>query len=78
MDFDDVENFDPTQELILTEEEIKGADIVLDVVKYTAVNKITVFIPANCSEGEVTELAELDFYGTPLHKTDMKNLKKSG
>ena len=78
LDFDDVESFDTTQELILTEEEIKGSDIVLDIVKYTNVNKISIFIPSNVSSGDVTEICEIDFYGCPLHKTDMKNLKKVG
>ena len=78
MDFDDCESTEETEELILTEEEVKGADIVLNVVKYQCVNKITVFIPNNCSSGDVTEVSEIDFYGCPIHKTDMKNLKKVG
>ena len=42
LDFSDVEDFDTTEEFILTEEEVKGGDIVLNVVKYTNVNKISV------------------------------------
>ena len=45
LDFNDVEDFDTTEEFILTEEEVKGGDIVLNVVKYTNVNKISVSPP---------------------------------
>ena len=34
MDFDDVESHQETEHLILTEEEVKGKEIILDFVKY--------------------------------------------
>ena len=85
MDFDDVESTHETEHLILTEEEVKGKEIVLSFVKYQCVNTLSVslsysqiFVDQNCSEGDVTEITELDFYGCPIHKTDMKSLKKVG
>ena len=42
MDFDDAESHQETEYIILTEEEVKGKDIVLDFVKYQNVNSISV------------------------------------
>lgn len=47
MDFDDVENSEPTEEFDLTEEESSGDPIVLDYVKYQDVNNFVLFIEQN-------------------------------
>ncbi len=78
LDFDDTENVEADQGLELTDEELNGGETILDFVKYQSVSSLTIFIPENRSGGEVTELAQLEIYGTPINTANMKELKKVG
>ena len=78
LDFDDTETVEADQGLELTDSELQGEETILDYVKYQAVNSLTIFVPENRGGGEVSEIASLQIYGTPLNTANMKDLKKVG
>lgn len=77
MGFDDIEAYDPTEELEIQEGELQG-DIILSFVKYQNVSNLTIFIENNREGGDVTEMSKLEIFGASILASDMKNLKKVG
>ena len=77
LSFDDVEAIDPTEELEIQEGELEG-DLILSYVKYQNVSNLTIFVEDNREGGDVTEMSQLEFFGAPLHETNMSELKKVG
>ena len=75
LSFDDVEDLPPTQTLTLSGQ---SATLPLQFVKFQSVSTLTVFIEGNQSDGDVTQLSHLSLIGTPLHTTNMSDLKKGG
>jgi len=73
--FEDVEDLPPTQTLTL-----QGAadELKLNFVKYQNVSSLTVFIEGNQGDEEATTLSRFHLIGTPIHTTNMNDLKKGG
>jgi hypothetical protein len=78
MDFDDVESVQEDQELVLSSDELAGAEIILDFVKYQNVTNLTIFVDENLEGSDFTEILSLDLHGCPVMKTDMSAFKKVG
>lgn len=79
LDFADAEDLDPTAELDLSEEDLKGA--VKQKLKFTAfqsVDSVTIFIESNQDDEDVSFVNNITFYGKPIVTTNMNELKKSG
>jgi len=76
--FDDAENTPAVQELKLDSKKLDGSDIKLDFVKFQSVPSITLFVPSNLGDTEVTVLNRLEFIGCAKQGTNMGELKKSG
>ena len=75
MSFDDCEDFKPTQTLELSS---TSATLPLQLTKFSNVTSLSVFLENNQDDQEVTCLTRLELVGTPLHTTNMNDLKKSG
>lgn len=75
LSFDDVEDLPPTQTLTFRGQ---SATLPLQFVKFQSVNTLAIFIEDNQSDGEVTKVSHLSLIGTPLHTTNMNDLKKGG
>lgn len=81
MSFDDAETgAPPTQCVTLKPADVvgDGRPVALQYVKFQSASSLTIFVPKNFGGGETTSLHRLRFYGTPLHTTNMKDLKKMG
>lgn len=77
--FDDAEAEGATQEVELTEAQVKGEDVIeLKFVKFQNVNVLSVFVVDNMGgEGEdVTRIDGLDILGVAREGTDMSQLSK--
>ena len=77
--FDDAESEEATQEIQLTEAQVKGeAAVELRFVKFQNVNVLSIFVADNQGgEGEdVTRIDELEVLGVAREGTDMSQLSK--
>jgi hypothetical protein len=54
LDFSDAANLTPTQEIVLTEKDVKGERVELRFVKFQSVNTLYVSVPSAASCGDVT------------------------
>jgi hypothetical protein len=79
MGFEDCEDIDPTQTLHLSAADLKedAGPIPLKFVKFQRVRSITVFVEDNAG-GEISALGMMNFFGRPIHTTNMKEFKKQG
>jgi len=75
--FEDADDIDPTQELTLTEADLKeGAPpIFLKYVKFQRVRSITLYVAENAG-GDITALGSLQFFGRSVATTNMSDFKK--
>ncbi|KAK4058505.1 hypothetical protein OIO90_000667 [Microbotryomycetes sp. JL221] len=77
LSFDDAESLEPAQEIVLTEEQAKGAEAVqLRFVRFQNVNTLSIFVADNQGEEETTRIDRLDLLGAHIQGTDMSALKK--
>lgn len=76
--FEDADDIDPTQEIVLTAEDLKedAAPVLLKFVKFQRVRSITVFVAENAG-GDVTAIGGLKLFGQPLPTTNMSEFKKT-
>jgi hypothetical protein len=74
--FEDWQDVDPTQTLILTAEDLKeSADPTpLRYVKFQRVRSLTIFIEDNAG-GDITALGALKFIGRPVENVNMADFK---
>ena len=75
MNFDDVEDLNPTQTLTLSS---TSATLPLQLTKFQKVSSLTIFIEGNQGDEEATCLNSLALVGVPVHTTNMNDLKKGG
>ena len=78
LDFGDAEDLAATQTITLTKEHAKGEPILLKFVAFQNVSHLTLFIPGNLKDDEVTAVQRVQFIGQPLATTNMSELKKCG
>ncbi|KAJ2998683.1 hypothetical protein HDV02_004214 [Globomyces sp. JEL0801] len=81
MSFDDVESQPAIDSIELTPEDLKDgkAPVPLRFVKYQSVHHLTIFVFDNQDGSDVTELQQLQIYGSPIEATkDVNQLKDMG
>ncbi|OWM63903.1 PITH domain-containing protein At3g04780 [Punica granatum] len=76
MGFSNVNDFPPSDTIILSEDNIKGKPSILKYVKFQNVRSLTIFIEDNQSGSEITKAQKIALHGTTMETTDMKGLKK--
>ncbi|CAM8987079.1 hypothetical protein QQ045_008037 [Rhodiola kirilowii] len=76
MGFSNVNDYPPSDTVVLTAENLQGKPAVLKFVKFQNVRSLTVFIEDNQSDSEFTKVHKIELYGTTVETTDMKGLKK--
>jgi len=77
LDFDAADGMTPTQEIVLTEEDLKGENPVqLRYVKFQSVNNLQIFIPENQSGSDTTTIEAITLYGAPVSTTNMQDFKR--
>jgi|UniRef100_A0A7S0JC05 hypothetical protein len=78
MAFEDAEGMPPTQTIALTSTHVAGTPVPVQYVKFQNVSTLSIFIPSNQEETDVTTLHQLRFDGHPIATTNMSELKKMG
>lgn len=63
------------QALTLTEKELAGEVVPLQVVKFSRVNCLTIFVESNQGDEETTVVQKLAVLGTAGDKMDVKEIK---
>lgn len=76
LDFDQASSFVSVQDLEIKPEELDGTLINLRFVKFQNVQNIQLFIKDNQEGGEVTQIDQLSFIGTPINTTNMGDFKR--
>ena len=77
--FDDCSNKKPTQKIIVGETECvfdEGETIELDQTLFKNVRTITLFVETNQADASQTKIGKIQFFGTPVHTTDVACIKK--
>jgi len=74
----DCESKLPEEKICLTEDQCLEPGAVLPVrfVKFQNVNNITLFIPANLGNNDVTKLRSVQFFGFPAMASDISKWEK--
>lgn len=76
MGFSNVNDFPPSDTVVLSEDNLKGKPVVLKYVKFQNVRSLTIFIEDNQSGSEISKVQKIALYGSTVETTDMKGLKK--
>ncbi|CAG9110074.1 hypothetical protein JYU34_010861 [Plutella xylostella] len=76
IDFDQASSYVSVQDLDVLPTELEGNPIPLKFVKFQAVQNIQLFIKDNQSNGEVTQIDHLAFFGSPISTTNMGEFKR--
>ncbi|KAK0602199.1 hypothetical protein LWI29_031325 [Acer saccharum] len=76
MGFSNVNDFPPSDTVVLSSDNLKGHPVVLKFVKFQNVRSLTIFIEDNQSGSEITKVLKIALFGTTVETTDMKGLKK--
>ncbi|CAK7340938.1 unnamed protein product [Dovyalis caffra] len=76
MGFSNVNDYPPSDTIVLSPDTLKGKPVVLKYVKFQNVRSLTIFIEDNQSDSEITKVQKIALFGTTVETTDMKSLKK--
>ncbi|KAF3454335.1 hypothetical protein FNV43_RR04782 [Rhamnella rubrinervis] len=76
MGFSNVNDFPPSDTVVLSTDKLEGKPIVLKYVKFQNVRSLTIFIEDNQSGSDITKVQKIILYGSTVETTDMKGLKK--
>ncbi|CAG0915822.1 unnamed protein product [Notodromas monacha] len=77
LDFDSAQSKEPTQTIIMTEDDIEqGKPQTLKYVKFQNVHNVTMFIQDNQEGTELTEVTRVQFFGSPISITNMEEFKR--
>uniref|UniRef100_A0A0V0HFH7 Putative PITH domain-containing protein-like n=1 Tax=Solanum chacoense TaxID=4108 RepID=A0A0V0HFH7_SOLCH len=76
MGFSNVNDYPPSDTVVLSEDNLKGKPVTLKYVKFQNVRSVTIFIEDNQHDGETTNVRKIVLYGSTVETTDMKGLKK--
>ncbi|XP_057960427.1 PITH domain-containing protein At3g04780 [Malania oleifera] len=76
MGFSNVNDFPPSDSIVLSQEDLKGKPINVKFVKFQNVRSLTIFIEDNQSGSEITKVQKMELFGMTVETTDMKSLKK--
>ncbi|XP_050220653.1 PITH domain-containing protein At3g04780 [Mercurialis annua] len=76
MGFSNVNDYPPSDTVILSPDTLQAKPVVLKYVKFQNVRSLTIFIEDNQSGSDVTKVQKIALFGTTVETTDMKGLKK--
>ncbi|GKV07315.1 hypothetical protein SLEP1_g19109 [Rubroshorea leprosula] len=76
MGFSNVNDFPPSDTLVLSPDILEGKPVILKYVKFQNVRSLTIFIEDNQSGSDITKVQKIVLHGTTVETTDMKGLKK--
>ncbi|XP_061973160.1 PITH domain-containing protein At3g04780-like isoform X1 [Populus nigra] len=76
MGFSNVNDYPPSDTVVLSPDTLKGKPVVLKYVKFQNVSSLTIFIEDNQLDSEITKVQKIALFGTTVETTDMKSLKK--
>ncbi|XP_055840807.1 thioredoxin-like protein 1 [Episyrphus balteatus] len=76
VDFDMAESCSSVQDLTLSPKDLEGNPVNLRYVKFQNVQNIQIYVRNNQSGGEVTQIDNLGFIGSPLMTTKMSDFKR--
>ncbi|KAJ6996243.1 PITH domain-containing protein [Populus alba x Populus x berolinensis] len=76
MGFSNVNDYPPSDTVVLSPDTLKGKPVVLKYVKFQNVRSLTIFIEDNQLDSEITKVQKIALFGTMVDTTDMKSLKK--
>ncbi|XXG77073.1 hypothetical protein AAC387_Pa08g1304 [Persea americana] len=76
MGFSNVNDFPPSDSVVLTLDNLKEKPVTVKYVKFQNVRSLTIFIEDNQCGVDVTKVQKIGLYGTTVETTDMKGLKK--
>ncbi|KAL5702204.1 hypothetical protein ACHQM5_027448 [Ranunculus cassubicifolius] len=76
MGFSNVNDFPPSDTVLLSPDHLKGKAAALKYVKFQNVRSLTIFIEDNQDTADITKVQKIVFYGSTVETTDMKGLKK--
>ncbi|GHJ84816.1 hypothetical protein NliqN6_1218 [Naganishia liquefaciens] len=75
LDFSDAANLTPTQELVLTEKDIKGERVEVRFVKFQSVQSLSILVKDNQGDEDTTRIDSLDVFGSVVHATSKDPVK---
>lgn len=76
MGFSNVNDYPPSDTVVLNPDNLEGKPVVLKYVKFQNVRSLTIFIEDNQSGSDITKVQKIILHGTTVETTDMKGLKK--
>ncbi|KAK7836655.1 PITH domain-containing protein At3g04780 [Quercus suber] len=76
MGFSNVNDYPPSDTVVLSPDSIKGKPVLLKYVKFQNVRSLTIFIEDNQSGSDITKVQKIALFGSTVETTDMKGLKK--
>ncbi|KAJ6397727.1 hypothetical protein OIU77_018686 [Salix suchowensis] len=66
MGFSNVNDYPPSDTVVLSPDTLKGKPVVLKYVKFQNVRSLAIFIEDNQSESEITKVQKISLFGTTL------------
>ncbi|KAJ3669900.1 hypothetical protein LUZ60_010224 [Juncus effusus] len=76
MGFSNVNDYPPSDTVVLSDEHLKGKPAPLKYVKFQNVRSLTIFIEDNQGGGDVSIVQKIALIGSTVDTTNMKDLKK--
>ncbi|XP_020273745.1 PITH domain-containing protein At3g04780 [Asparagus officinalis] len=76
MGFSNVNDYPPSDSIVLSPETLEVIPVTLKYVKFQNVRSLTIFIEDNQGGDEITKVQKILLYGTTVDTTNMKDLKK--
>ncbi|XP_020579664.1 PITH domain-containing protein At3g04780 [Phalaenopsis equestris] len=76
MGFSNVNDYPPSDSLILSQDDLKAKPISVKYVKFQNVRSLTIFIEDNQAGNDISKIQKIALYGTTVDTTNMKELKK--
>ncbi|CAJ2628551.1 unnamed protein product [Trifolium pratense] len=76
MGFSNVNDYPPSDTVVLSPEHLQGKPVLLKYVKFQNVRSLTIFIEDNQTGSEITKVQKIQLIGSTVETTDMKGLKK--
>ncbi|KAJ6811315.1 putative F-box protein [Iris pallida] len=76
MGFSNVNDYPPSDSIVLSPENFEGKPVILKYVKFQNVRSLTIFIEDNQGGTDITKVQKIVLYGTTVDTTNMKDLKK--
>ena len=79
MDFEDVEDKKPAQEIVLSKDDLqRGRAVDVEGSQFRNISKLTIFVVDNQGDTDTTTISRIELLGDKLTGVDLKNLKKVG